>query len=80
MKYAEEVISLLSAYPHRSFAMRQIVNHIYHGADKRQYQRFRVGVLRVLKTLEDAGMVQVVGDGSPSNTAYKWFNSKQSDT
>lgn len=80
MMYAREVISLLGAYPHRSFAMRHIVNHIHQGADGRQRQRIRVGVLRVLQSLTESGLVVVEDKGTSSSVRYRWFNSKQSDT
>lgn len=73
MKYGKEVIELLSSNSTRSFAMRQIVNYVYHGPDARQRQRIRKGVLRVIKELVQSGCVIVHNEGVTNHTtAYQW--------
>lgn len=73
MKYSKETIELLASHPHKHFAMRQIVNYVYHGPDARQRQRIRKGVLRVIKELVQSGCVIVHNEGVANHTtAYQW--------
>lgn len=56
MKYAQEVISLMSAHPGRDFRMKEIVNFVSPGAVNKH--EIRRQVLRVLVSLiEDTGTV-----------------------
>lgn len=73
MKYAPEVISLLSAYPGRQFKMVHIVNHVSPGAQGTERQRVRNGVERVLKSLSEIGQVQIVpAHTRGSGALYAW--------
>ncbi|UOK17259.1 hypothetical protein vBBaMIFTN8_72 [Bordetella phage vB_BaM-IFTN8] len=57
MKYAREVIDLMAAFPGRRFKVRQIVNHAAPRATAQQRSSVRIGVHRVLKSLELSGQV-----------------------
>jgi len=57
MKYAQEVINLLAAYPTRRFKTGQIVNSIFAITRGQTRQSVRQGVWRVLLMLETTGKV-----------------------
>ncbi len=58
MKYAQEIIELMGAYPGRAFRMREIVNSIAgkKASDKARKQ-IRIGVWRVLNQLSESGQI-----------------------
>lgn len=70
MRYASEVIDLLSAHPGRAFKKQVIVNHVaeHHRKDKRI---LRVGVWRVLKMLEASSQIEVMDKGQSHH--YAWI-------
>jgi DNA-binding response OmpR family regulator len=72
MRYAAEVIDLLSSAPGQPFKKRHIVNHI--ARDDKQHRRFiRVGVWRVLKVLEESKQVEVTtSEVRGSSALYSW--------
>lgn len=75
MKYANEVINLLGAYPGRFFKMRQIINHIDPNAKGKARLRVRVGVSRVLQELESSGFIRVkAAEARGASGEYKWKN------
>lgn len=57
MKYAKEVIELMAAFPGRDFKMIEIVRYV--NAPRSDRHKVRIGVSRVLKTLQDSGVVLV---------------------
>jgi len=59
MKYAKEVIDLLSSHPHRWFKRREIVRYVL-SHDSRSTQRgVVVGVQRVLKQLQESSYISI---------------------
>lgn len=73
MKYAKEVIGLMSAHPNRNFRMAQIIRHITKGREvgSMQRQAIRVGVRRVLNELIESGQVMQVKE-SATTSLYVW--------
>lgn len=76
MKYAKEVIELMSAYPGRDFRMIEIVRYV--GAPKHERHKVRVGVSRVLQALQESGLILV---RPPSHARggyalYRWIDLK----
>ncbi len=61
MKYAQEIIDLMGAYPGRAFRMREIVNSIV-GKEARVEERYKIrkGVCRVLHQLSTVGSIAVM--------------------
>ena len=57
MKYAREVIDLMAAFPGRRFKVRQIVNHAAPRATTQQRSSVRIGIHRVLRSLELSGQI-----------------------
>lgn len=57
MKYAREVIELMSAYPGRDFRMAELVRYVNPGATTDQKHSLRRAILRVLDLLEDTGAI-----------------------
>lgn len=75
MKYASEVIDLLSAYPGRQFRMADIVRYVMPQAVGAARQRVRNGVLRVLDALAEGEHIVIRpaicrGGGA----VYAWLN------
>jgi len=73
LKYASEVIDLLTTYPGTEFKMAQIVRHVTRARDLSPGKRnaVRIGVFRVLEQLRDSGQVQQSKEGATSAT-YAW--------
>jgi hypothetical protein len=70
MRYAAEVIDLLSAYPGQPFRKRQIVNHIAKGSEK---STVRVAVWRVLKVLQESRQLRVESSSVRGGSSlYSW--------
>lgn len=60
MKYAEEVISLISAYPGRDFKIKTIINYVCpEPKNLAEMRAVRKGVFRVLAELANTGSVLV---------------------
>lgn len=76
MKYAHEVIDLLAAYPGRPFKMGQILRHVAPRADRRRLTVVRVGVWRVIQTLEECGRVHIErpSDKTGTSSTYAWVH------
>lgn len=73
MKYAREVIDLLSPFPGREFRMAEILRHVSRGmtlSDAGQ-AAMRRGALRVLDQLMASGQVVRVG-GTTKAALYSW--------
>lgn len=78
MKYANEVINLLGAYPGRFFKMRQIISCISPNAQGNERLRVRVGVSRVLQELESSGLIRVkAAEKRGGGSEYKWRNNTE---
>lgn len=79
MKYAKEVIGLMSAHPNREFKMADVVRYV-GGKDLagREWERVRRGVRRVLKSLEENGSVVIMhsSSGSGGASTYVWFQKR----
>ena len=73
MKYAHEVIDLLAPYPGRQFRMAEIVRYVEPQASGVARQRVHKGVLRVLKSLEEHGQVEIQPAAEAGGFArYSW--------
>jgi hypothetical protein len=60
MKYAQEIIDLMGAYPGREFRMREIVRSIAgRKADDKERKQIRIGVWRVLNQLNESGQIAI---------------------
>ncbi|WP_071058703.1 hypothetical protein [Pelistega sp. MC2] len=71
MKYANEVIELLSAYPHKTFRVKTIVNYI--NPKKRERRSTTRQVQRVLESLAETGNIEVKArDKLGGGAEYKW--------
>lgn len=77
MRYAAEVIDLLAAYPGRMFRMIEIVRHVAKGRPhcKQQRDRYRQGVLRVLRALSDADSIRCKPGLRGQPAMYSWRQS-----
>lgn len=73
MKYASEILALMPAYPDREWKMAELVRAVLRGrpADERERNKARQGVLRVMRTLVDAGQVDRIMHG-PNVMSYRW--------
>ena len=73
MKYAREVIELMSAYPERRFRMQELVRYVAPRAEGSDRQRVRNGILRVLGGLVRAGSIaREGGEGRGAYGLYWW--------
>lgn len=73
MKYASEIIDLLSAYPGREFKMRQLINHAAPRATLAEMPTLRCGIWRVLQLLEESGQVEIIRpEKNGGSAAYRW--------
>lgn len=74
MKYAREVIELMSAYPGREFRMTEIVRYVRPGATAQEKHGIRRATLRVLVSLiEDAmSVVRVPPKSNGGFAVYRW--------
>lgn len=79
MRYATEVIGLMAAYPGRDWRMIEIVRHVAKGRphSKQQRDRYRQGVLRVIRALVDADAVRCKPGLRGQPALYRW---KKCDT
>lgn len=77
MKYAREVIDLLSPFPGREFRMAEIIRHVAPNARGSDRMRVHKGVLRVLSQLIEQGAVRhaTPGVGRGEISAYAWMES-----
>lgn len=70
MKYAHEVIELMSSYPGKAFRMSNLIR--YAGADARS-RAARKAMSRVLHALADAGSIDVTAsDARGGFHLYAW--------
>ena len=60
MKYAKEVLDLMSAFPGREWRMAELVRDASGGRElaRRERDAMRQAILRVLEALQDCGQVQ----------------------
>ncbi len=73
MKYANEVIELLSAYPNREFKMINLIRYINPRATKKQNRAIRMGILRVLEPLIESNQIEVIRVcDAPQSKRYVW--------
>lgn len=74
MKYAREVIELLSPFPGREFRMAEIIRYIAPNAKGTDRMRVHKGVLRALSQLVDQGSVRHATPGAQRGeiSAYAW--------
>ncbi len=75
MKYAREVIELMSAYPERNFKMIEIVRHANpNPKSKKERSATHRGALRVLDMLTEMGMIFKIPSraGNGGYTLYRW--------
>lgn len=70
MKYAKEVISLMSSYPGKSFKMRQLVNFVRPNARGSERNAIRKGILRVLEHLKENDLVKVENSKNKATRRY----------
>lgn len=79
MKYAREVIELMSAYPGRNFRKREIVKYVYPCTQNtKERNAINRGVLYVLDWLIMAGSVLKTPprSGNGSYALYRWQTAK----
>ncbi|BBE09595.1 Putative phage protein [Mycoavidus cysteinexigens] len=58
MKYAREIMELMSAYPKRDFRMKDLVKSIVgHAPSSAQKHRVRIQIANVIRELEAMGYV-----------------------
>lgn len=75
MKYAKEVIELMSAYPHREFKMKTIVQYIKPSATVREKRTTARQVRRVLNGLVENGTVVITNHRNKiGGHAYYWWS------
>lgn len=74
MLYAHEVSDLLAAYPSREFRMIEVVRHVARGRphSKQQRDRYRQGILRVMRALVDADLVRCKPGLRGQPATYRW--------
>lgn len=73
MKYAHEIIELMSAYPGRDFRMAEIVRYVNPKATTTEKHNLRRAVLRVMDTLEDTGAIlKRPAKTSGGYAEYRW--------
>jgi len=75
LKYADRIIGLMGAFPGREWRMGEIVRYVEPGSARKDRNRVRQGVLRVLDMLCEAGSVirrpSVMERGAPVWYAWK---------
>lgn len=75
MKYAKEVIDLMTCYPGRQFRLMELVRHVSRGRDlsSSEKTKFQRGVQRVMEVLRSTGSVVIrePKEGSHGRT-YAW--------
>lgn len=76
MKYAREVIELMSAYPERRFRMQDLVRYVAPQAEGGDRQRVRNGILRVLGDLARAGSIEREGGEERGTFGLYWWGRK----
>lgn len=77
MMYAKEVIGLLSPFPGRDFKMIEIIRGVAgrKPGDRREWERLRKGIRRVLEDLERANVV-LKRPSTASNGGYATYRWK----
>lgn len=74
MKYAKEVMELMSAYPEREFKMQSLVFYIKPNASLKERRTIGRGVRRALDYLRELGKVQKIEKNlAIQNQRYKWL-------
>lgn len=76
MKYAREVIELMSAYPERRFRMQELVRYVAPRAEGGDRQRVRNGILRVMADLVRAGSAMREGGEDRGTYGLYWWPAK----
>jgi hypothetical protein len=77
IRFAKEVLELLTAFPDREWRLGQIVNHVARGrpTSKQARERYRKGVRRVMEALIESKTVEYrPGRTDKSPTLYRWRN------
>ncbi len=74
MKYAHEIITLMSVHPYRDWKMVQIVRHVCPSpASTKERNAVHRAVLRVMHALEDAGTIlRVAPRRNGGYATYRW--------
>lgn len=72
MKYANEVMEIMEAYPHREFKMITLIKTINPNPTKQQSGAIRVGILRVLESLISTGKVKILNAENRQGKRYQW--------
>ena len=74
MLFAKEVIDLMAAFPGREWRMGEIVNHVARGRppSKQQRNRYRQGVLRVIRELIEARVIEFKPARRGGTALYRW--------
>ncbi|MBR8655960.1 hypothetical protein KDH83_21860 [Achromobacter sp. Marseille-Q0513] len=73
MKYAKEVLDLMSAFPGREWRMAELVRDASGGRElaRRERDAMRQAILRVLEALQDCGQVQRI-EYARNSLTYAW--------
>ncbi|MCX8566848.1 MAG: hypothetical protein ON057_001575 [Glomeribacter sp. 1016415] len=74
MKYAQEIMDLMSAFPGRTFRMREIVQSVIKSnIIYRDRSRVKKGVWRVLQQLEEIDTITIIQpEKSGTGAGYVW--------
>lgn len=74
MKYAKEIIELMSAFPGRDFRPKELVRECSKGRELtiQERTRVRVGVWRVLQELQTTGVILVSPARHGASARYRW--------
>jgi hypothetical protein len=74
MKYAQEIIELMGAYPGREFRMREIVKYVAgKKASTEERSRTRKGIFRVLQQLKEVDSIHILDEKKHTSAVrYIW--------
>ena len=73
MKYAHQVIDLMAAFPGRDWRMVELVRYVEPTATVKKRHSVRISVMRVLISLEDAGvLIKRPSTARGKFATYRW--------
>ena len=80
MKYAREIIELMSAYPERDFRMKELIKSVVGNAPSiAQRHRARIQIANVIRELETMGYVfrRPLSSKRGGFALYRWHGQSQ---
>lgn len=73
MKYAKEVMELLSTYPNREFTMKYLVRYVNPSAGIKEKRAIARQIHRVIKEFSENGTIAIMNSARKgSNAKYRW--------